>query len=148
MTTESSKATDETQLRALIDERVKAVRAKDINGLMSNHAPDVLMFDALNPLQYLGSDKVKERAEQWLSWYQGSIGYEVRDLKITAGESVAFCHYLYRISGTMENGKEVNMWVRATICFLKIDGTWMVKHEHNSVPFDAESGRASLDLEP
>jgi uncharacterized protein (TIGR02246 family) len=146
--TSENKAIDEARIRALIDDRVKAVQAKDINGLMRHHAPDVLMFDALDPLQYVGSDKVKERAEQWFSWYQGPIGYEVRDLNITTGETAAFCHYLYKVSGTMTNGKEVSMWVRSTICFRKVDGEWMVAHEHSSVPFDAESGKASVDLKP
>ena len=79
MTIESSRATDEALIRGLIEERVEAVRAKDIDSLMSNHAPDVLMFDALNPLRYTGSDAVRERAGQRFSWYQGTIGYEVRD---------------------------------------------------------------------
>jgi uncharacterized protein (TIGR02246 family) len=148
MTTENSKATDEARIRALIEQRVMAVRDKDIDALMSPHAPDVVMFDALHPLQYAGAEKVRERAGQWFSWYQDAIGYEVRDLSITAGETAAFCHYLYRVSGTMTNGKEVNMWVRATVCFRKIDGEWMVTHEHTSVPFDAESGKASVDLRP
>lgn len=148
MTTENSPSPDEAQLRSLINERVRAIHAKNINALMAHHAPDILMFDALNPLQYVGSDKAKERAQQWLSWYQGTVGYEIRGLNIAAGESLAFCHYLYRVSGTMTNGKEVDMWVRATICFRKIDDEWMITHEHNSVPFDAESGRASIDLKP
>ena len=148
MTTENRKATDEARIRTLIDERVRAVRGKDIKGLMSNHAPDVLMFDALNPLQYIGSAAVRERAQQWFSWYQGPIGYEIRDLSITTGDEVAFCHYLYRVSGTMTNGRQVDMWVRSTVGLRKIDGTWMVTHEHTSVPFEAESGKASLDLKP
>jgi ketosteroid isomerase-like protein len=148
MATEDSKASDEAQLRALIADRVKAVRDKDIDGLMAYHAAEVLTFDALNPLQYIGSDKVKERAAEWFSWYRGPIGYEIRDLEITTGDSAAFCHYLYRVSGTMTNGREVDMWVRSTVCFRKIDGTWLVIHEHSSVPFDAESGKASVDLKP
>jgi ketosteroid isomerase-like protein len=40
------------------------------------------------------------------------------------------------------------MWWRTTVCFRKLDGKWMVTHEHNSVPFDVESGKASLDLKP
>ncbi|HKR02174.1 MAG TPA: nuclear transport factor 2 family protein [Pyrinomonadaceae bacterium] len=146
MTTENRE--DEAQLRALIDERVKAIHDRDADRLMAHHAPEVLTFDALNPLRYVGAEKVRERSEQWLSWYSGPIGYEVRDLSITAGERVAFCHYLYRISGTMTNGKEVSMWLRSTICFRKLDGKWMITHEHTSVPFDAESGKASLDIEP
>jgi ketosteroid isomerase-like protein len=92
--------------------------------------------------------RVRERAAQWLSWYQGPIGYEVRDLSVTAGDDAAFCHYLYRVTGTMTNGREVDMWVRSTVCFRKDEGEWAVAHEHTSVPFDAESGKASVDLKP
>ena len=46
MTTAGNQATAEAQLRALIEARVEAIRARDIEGLMSNHAPDVVMFDA------------------------------------------------------------------------------------------------------
>jgi ketosteroid isomerase-like protein len=148
MTTENSKATHKAHIRELIEERVKAVRDKDINALLSNHAPDILSFDVLNPLQYTGADAVRERAEKWLSSYQSSIGYEIRDLSITTGDDVAFCHYLYRVSGTLTDGGKVDMWVRATVCLSKIDSKWMIVHEHQSVPFDIETGKASLNLKP
>jgi ketosteroid isomerase-like protein len=148
MTTDNNQPTDEARIRELIEERVRAIRAKDVDALMSNHAPDVVMFDALDPLRYVGSEAVRERAGQWLSWYRGPIGYEVRDLSVMAGDGAAFCHYLYRVSGTMTNGREVDMWVRSTVCFRKSGGEWKVTHEHTSVPFDAESGRASVDLKP
>ncbi|HEV2863648.1 MAG TPA: nuclear transport factor 2 family protein [Pyrinomonadaceae bacterium] len=148
MTTDNNQLTDEARIRELIEERVGAIRAGDVDSLMSNHAPEVVMFDALDPLRYVGSEAVGERAGQWLSWYQGPVGYEVRDLIVTAGCEAAFCHYLYRVSGTMTNGREVDMWVRSTVCFRKTGGAWVVAHEHTSVPFDAESGRASVDLKP
>ncbi|HEX6625708.1 MAG TPA: SgcJ/EcaC family oxidoreductase, partial [Pyrinomonadaceae bacterium] len=135
MTTENSRADDEARIRELIEERVRTIRAKDVDALMSNHAPDIVMFDALDPLRYVGSEAVRKRAGQWLSCYQGPVGYEVRDLSVTAGDETAFCHYLYRVSGTMKNGREVDMWVRSTICFRKTDGAWVVAHEHTSVPF-------------
>ncbi|MBN3888760.1 MAG: nuclear transport factor 2 family protein [Nostoc sp. JL31] len=148
MTTENSKPNDEVQIRTIIEERVKAVGNKDINALLSNHAPDILSFDIINPLQYIGADTVKERAQKWVSSFQGSIGYEILDLSITTGETVAFCHYLYRVSGTLTDGGKVEMWVRATVCLREIDGKWMIVHEHQSVPFDPETGKASLNLKP
>ena len=39
-------------------------------------------------------------------------------------------------------------WLRWTLGFRKIDGRWRVAHEHVSVPFDMESGKAMLDLKP
>jgi len=45
MTAQSSKATEESQIRKLIDDQVKAIRDKDSKALMSDFAPDVLLFD-------------------------------------------------------------------------------------------------------
>jgi ketosteroid isomerase-like protein len=81
-----------------------------------------------------------------LSSFERPVGYEVRDLSITAGDEVAFCHSLNRVTGTTIGGKKIDMSWRATLCCRKIDGKWMVTHEHSSVPFDMESGKASLDL--
>lgn len=148
MTIENSKATDEAQIRTLIENRVKAVRAKDVNGAMSNVAPDALLFDVVNPLQSIGADAARKRAGEWFSSFQGPIGYEMRDLSITTGDTVAFSHSLNRVSATTTDGKKLEMWWRATVCFRRIDGKWMVTHEHQSVPFDPESGAASLDLKP
>lgn len=61
----------------------------------------------------------------------------MRDLSVTAGDEAAFCHYHYRVSGTMTNGRAVDMWVRSPVCFRKADGAREVAHEHTSVPFDA-----------
>ena len=64
-------ANSEAQIRALIDSRVTDVRAKDVKAAMSHIAPDILMFDVANPLQYIGSDAARKRAEEWLSSVQG-----------------------------------------------------------------------------
>jgi uncharacterized protein (TIGR02246 family) len=148
MATERRPSTDEAQIRALLDERVRAIHEKDVETLVSAVAPDVVSFDALPPLQRIGAEAVRARAEEWLGWYDGPVGYDIRDLRITAGDDTAFASYLYRVTGTMNNGSKVDMWVRSTVCLRKTDGDWLIAHEHTSVPFDAESGKAALDLAP
>ena len=143
-----SKTTDEAQLRALIDNRAKAVRDKNVDEAISRVAPDILSFDVVNPFQQMGSDASKRRAEDWFSSFEGPIGYEIRDLSITAGHDVAFSHGLSHVSATKTDGGQLDMWWRTTLCFRKIDEKWMVTHEHNSVPFDVESGKATLDFKP
>ncbi len=140
--------TTEDQIRTMLDERVKAIHNRDAQALTSVCAPDIVSFDALPPLQRLGAEAVRARAAEWLGWYDGPVGYDIRDLRITAGEDTAFASYLYRVTGTMTNGSPVDMWVRSTTCLRKDDGAWLIAHEHTSVPFDAESGQAALDLTP
>ncbi|MDQ6695393.1 MAG: nuclear transport factor 2 family protein [Chloroflexota bacterium] len=148
MTTNDSKARNQAQIRELTETVTEAVHSKDLDGLMSNYAPDVVSYDALDPLQYVGQAESRKRAEEWFSSYKTPIGFEISDLSITAGDDVAFCHYLYHVSGTLNHGGKVDMWVRSTVCYSKIDGKWMITHEHTSVPFDGESGKASLNLKP
>lgn len=72
----------------------------------------------------------------------------LRNLQVAAAGDVAFCHSLNHITGTLRTGGEVDMWVRTTVCFREIDGRWVVTHEHTSSPFNAETGLASMDLNP
>jgi ketosteroid isomerase-like protein len=148
MTTANRNATDDAPIRKLMDDRGKAIRAKDSKGALSNIAPDIVSFDVVNTLQYIGSDASRKRTEEWFSSFQGQIGYEIRDLSITMSETVAFCYSLNRISGIKTDGGKIDMWIRATLCYRKIEGKWMITHEHSSVPFNVESGKVSLDLKP
>jgi uncharacterized protein (TIGR02246 family) len=147
--TETSLAQDDAgQIRALIEARVAAVQAKDVAGLVASDAPQVVMFDVLPPLAYQGLATVRERAEKWVAGYRGPIGYEIRDVQIAAGQDVAFAHYLYHVTGELNDGTRVAMWVRATLGLQKADGAWQIVHDHESVPFDPATGQASLDLTP
>jgi ketosteroid isomerase-like protein len=116
MATKKSKAIDEAQIRQLIDGWAKALRAKDIEGVMSYYAPDILLFDLAPPLQYKGADAYRKNWEEWFASWQGSIGYEIRNLSVTVGYEVAFSHSLNRISGTRTSGEKTDVWVRATVC--------------------------------
>jgi uncharacterized protein (TIGR02246 family) len=145
---EGSGAADEAEIRSLVNGWVEALRTKDVDALMSTYAPEVVSFDVVNPLRRIGSDAARRRAEEWFATFEGPIGYEVRDLDVSTAGDVAFSHHLYRVSGALKDGRKLGMWVRATMGYRKVEGSWLVTHAHNSVPLDAESGQASLDLEP
>ena len=147
--TKNDKAIDEAHIRQLADNWAKAIRAKDINAIMSHYTPDILVFDLAPPLQYVGIDAYRKNFEEWFSSFQGPIGYEIRDLSISPGDDVAFGHSLNRISGKRTSGEETDVWLRATVCYRKIDGKWRVAHEHVSVPFYMDgSYKAAVDLKP
>src|SRR5207253_2497999 len=114
---QETRNTDEAQIRNILSNWAGAVRVRDSEGLLANVAPGILLFDLINPLQSRGSDALKKRAEEWLSSFQGAIDYETRDLSITMGDDVAFCHSLNRVRGTIRDGKIIDMWWRATVCF-------------------------------
>ena len=138
----------EEEIREIIEVWGQAIRAKDPRGLVSHFAKDAVVFDLIEPLRYRGREAVEKRAEEWLSSFDGPVGYETRELTISAGEDTAFCHSLNHVNGTNKQGTQIDMWWRATVCFRRGNGSWLVTHEHSSVPFDMVSGKASLGLKP
>jgi hypothetical protein len=57
-------------------------------------------------------------------------------------------HALERLSGKLKNGQQSDVWLRATSGIRKMNGKWLIVHDHISVPTDFESGKALLDLKP
>jgi len=148
MTAEERKTSDEAAIRDLIGGFLRAIRAKDIPGVMAVFAPDVVSFDLGPPLQHGGGETFVQRWQELFERYQDPIDYQIRDLCVTAGDDVAFSHSLNRTSGTMKNGQKTDRWLRWTACYRKANGKWLIVHEHVSVPVDLGYDKAMLDLEP
>ena len=127
-----------------MDALARALRAKDIDALMAHYAPDVVTFD-LMPLQTQGADAYRKNFEAWFASVQGPIDYEIRDLRITMRDGVAFGHYLGRVISTRTTGEKNDYWVRVSAGLQKMNGGWRLTHEHGSVPFkNTEALQAAL----
>jgi len=148
MAVEEHKKNDEAAIQGLLDDCIRSLRDKNIEGIMSLYAQEVVSFDIVPPLRYIGADAFRKVWEEVFFVYQGPIDYEMHDLHITVGDDVAFTHSLNRISGTMITGQKTALWLRWTACFRKINGTWLIVHHQNSVPVDLQTGRAVLSLKP
>lgn len=147
MNTGNTDTTAEGEIRQQMDSWLKAVLALDIDGIMSHYAPDVRAFDAIAQLQFKGVDAYRKHWEACFSMCSpGQMIFEIHDPEIVADDTVGFCHSLIRCGGTDGEEEKVG-WMRMTVCYRKIAGTWKVVHEHFSMPFDMESGKV-LDLQP
>ncbi|WP_329123597.1 YybH family protein [Streptomyces sp. NBC_01465] len=139
---------DEAALRQHMDKIVEGIRAKDLDALRKLYAPDVISFDVQPPLQHVGVEAKMKNWEEAFTFF-AEVSYEVRDLRLSVDNSLAFGHCFGRLSGTLRNGATTDgMWVRGTFCFRKTEGEWLIAHDQASVPFDVLTGRGVADLEP
>jgi PhnB protein len=150
MTVQNRASSKHAAVRAVVEDWAEALRAKDAGRVTSHFAEDNVQFTMAPPLQFSGATAIgKAELEAWFATFRGPIGYQVRDLKITASDDTAFCHFLNCLSATASDGGEFAMWNRVTLGLSKIDGKWRIAHLHQSVPFYMDgSFRAAADLEP
>ena len=133
----------ETDVKALLEERVEASRTKDIDRLMSLYSDDVVYYDVVPPLQFTGREEVRRNFLRWFDGYEGPIGLETHALTVASGDGdLAFAHMLHLDSGTRRNGMHMGIWVRSSVGLRRSDGRWLITNEHISVPIDPENLQA------
>jgi ketosteroid isomerase-like protein len=141
-------STIQSEIRALLDGQNDAIGGKDIDRLMSFFSSDIIYYDVVPPLQFVGAAALRHRFSEWLDGFDGPIAMEMHDVKILTGEDFAVACRLSRSKGTLKNGRQVGRWVRATSCCQRSDRLWLVTHEHISWPVDPKSGMGAMDLAP
>jgi ketosteroid isomerase-like protein len=145
---EDAMASSESEVGALLARRSEAMRMKDIDRLMPLYASDIVYFDLVPPLRYAGTAALRGRFLDWFARWRSAIGQDIHDLHVLESGDVAAAHMLIWASGTLNDGREVGYWVRTTNGCQRLNGRWLIKHEHVSLPVDMASGRAAMDLVP
>ena len=138
----------EKEITKIIKERISAIKNKNVDKATANYSEDVITFDVVGNLKFNGKGELKNRLKEWLSTLSEIIDYEISDVKINSSSEIAFCSSLNHINAKTFDGTALNMWWRETTCYVKTNKIWRITHAHSSVPFNAESGMASLGLKP
>ena len=128
---------EEAAIRRLIEDWAAAIRAKDLGGVLAHHTDDVLMFDVPPPVAVRG---MADYRETWPPFFtaltQGDAAFDIVEMNVTAGDTVAFATALLRCGSAEELARDGTPSLRLTIGLRKVDGTWHIAHEHHSFPSD------------
>ena len=125
---------DRAEIRELIADWSAAVRRKDYDSILKNHSLDMLMFDVPPPFQSEGIDAYRKTWDLFFGWMAGPPKFELSDVRITAGQEVAFVTAHGKCFGPNGRGRAEELDFRLTLGLRKSDGGWVIEHEHHSVP--------------
>jgi uncharacterized protein (TIGR02246 family) len=125
---------DEAAVRALVENWAAAVRAKDFDGILRHHSPDMLMFDVPPPFQSRGLAAYRKTWDVFFASAHDPIVFDILDMTIASGGDVAFVAAVMRCLPRERDGTDTDLEFRLTVGLRKIGGEWTVMHEHHSVP--------------
>lgn len=132
----------DAEVRALLESRVDAAQAKDIDRLMSHYSSDIVYFDVVPPMQFAGTLEVRRNFVRWFEGYDGPISLKTHQMAVEASADVAVAHMLHLDSGIRTNGLEASIWVRSTVSCRRSKGAWLITHEHISLPINMKTLQA------
>ncbi len=145
-----ARADDQADIKALEQRYVRAVNAKDIKAIMACYVPDesLVVFDLMPPRQYVGAKAYQKDWEDLFAAYPGPPSMEMSDLSVTTEGNVGYGHNIQKSTLTDKAGKAMPLVLRVSNGYRKVNGKWLISHEHVSVPVDLATGKAELESKP
>jgi ketosteroid isomerase-like protein len=118
---------DEIEIQAMLDAWAAAVRAHDLEAVLKHRSPGIVMFDVPEPLQAKGLDAYRDT---WKLYFAdaGSRLFELLETHIVANGDVAWVRAILRCTTSPAPAGRLTMGLR------RIEGRWIVEHEHHSFP--------------
>lgn len=124
---------DEQAIRTLIGNWVAAVNAGDLDAVLADHDPDIVMFDV--PPPHDGVRGLEEYAATWpgfFEWLASGARFDLESLQVVAGADVALAHGLLVCGTPEELAAAPHARLRLTVGLRWKHGRWIVVHEHHS----------------
>ncbi|MEM1338702.1 MAG: nuclear transport factor 2 family protein [Bacteroidota bacterium] len=136
--------------KAILEKREqwrKTFEAKSVEDIMKYYAPDILSYDLMAPIQFEGEAMWRDN---WVNFFDtfNDIELTFEDLTVFQSGDLATIRGLTRLQCSTADGGTIDMWSRETNVMRKINGEWLIVHDHVSVPMDFVTGQALTDLKP
>jgi len=126
---------EEQQIRALIEAWAIAAHGGDLDTILADHAPDIVMFDVPPPDQGVrGIEAYRDTWPPFFEWQASGAVFQIESLEVTAGADVAFAFALLRCGTAADLARDPDQRLRLTVGLRKAAGRWIVVHEHHSFP--------------
>ena len=148
--TEASATDTQGAIRSLEDSFASAVRAKDLDKIMSLYtvSENLVVFDLVPPRQYTGWKAYKEDWRNFLAQCKNNPTFEISELETYGGNRFAYSHSIQHFTCTNQQDKKLDLILRVTDGYANFGGQWLIAHEHVSVPVDMTTGKAVFQSQP
>jgi ketosteroid isomerase-like protein len=137
-------------IQETIEARYDRLAEGDVVGMLASYAPKVVQFNLAPPLGGWTEGNDPGQLQQWLTTFEAPPRRRVTQLEITASDDIAFTTSIDSMTAIPKGSDSpFTMWYRMTLGLRRMDGRWLIVHEHSSVPFYMDgSFRAAVDLQP
>lgn len=124
----------EESVRAIHERWFANTEAKNLEGIMSHIAHDVVSYEHEAPLQYIGVDRVRDMCRSGLEQTTGEVTWTVPDLTVVARDDLAVAWGLNHMTAQAPDGTTAEDSSRGTRVFRRRHGEWVMVHQHVSYP--------------
>ncbi|MBH0160516.1 YybH family protein [Fictibacillus sp. 26RED30] len=140
-----------SKVQDVLENYKSAVYEKDVDQFLSTYAADVHIYDCWGNWECKGISSWRENVVMWfnsLSEDGNLLKVDINEVTIEENTSVAFVHCAVSfVAYSEQSGEKLRqMTNRFTFGLKKINESWVITHEHSSLPIDMNTGKGIFNL--
>ncbi|PPA69370.1 YybH family protein [Jeotgalibacillus proteolyticus] len=139
------------KVQDVLENYKSAIYERDVEKFISSYSDDVHIYDSWGHWEWKGISLWKDNVVEWFNGLKEE-GYllkvEFTDVTIEENNDLAFVHCAVTFAGYTEQSGEKSrqMTNRFTFGLKKQNDSWLISHEHSSLPINMDTGKGMFDL--
>jgi ketosteroid isomerase-like protein len=139
------------KVQDVLENYKKAVYEKDVEKFLSMYAPEMHIYDCWGNWEINGTSSWKKNVAEWFNGLSEDgvlLNVDFNDLVVEENSTLAFAHCAVTFAAHQEESGEKlrQMTNRFTFCLKKANESWVIVHEHSSLPINMETGKGIFNL--
>lgn len=140
-----------SKVQDVLENYKSAVYEKDVEKFLSAYAADVHIYDCWGNWECKGISSWRENVMMWFNNLKEEgnlLKVDFNDLTIEENTNVAFVHCAVSyVAYSEKSGEKLRqMTNRFTFGLKNVNESWLITHEHSSLPIDMQSGKGMFNL--
>ena len=132
-----------------LDNFAESIRNGNIETIMSYFADAIVAYDIMPPIEFTNKKTYQDALQNYFtSVFIFPVNFTFLERTLEICGDLAFANAIIHLEGDTIHGGYINNWFRNSTCLKNINGKWLIKSYHNSVPVDAITSKGILNLAP
>ncbi|WP_051348542.1 YybH family protein [Peribacillus kribbensis] len=137
-------------IQEILDNYKTSVYEQDVNRFLSAYASDIHIYDCWNEWECMGIERWKESVQEWFNGLKEEsvvLHVHFNDVRVEEEESLAFVYCAVTFAAHDQGGEKLRQLTnRFTIGLQKVKDSWIIIHEHSSLPISSETNEGMFHL--
>ncbi|MGR3764120.1 YybH family protein [Rossellomorea sp. NS-SX7] len=138
-------------IQGVLENYKHAVNERDNDKFLNAYSSDVHIYDCWGSWECKGKNAWSENVFNWFNGLREDgdvLKVEIDEVVIEESTSLAFVHCSVTFAAYKEGSDEKlrQMTNRFTFGLKRVNGSWLITHEHSSLPINMEDGKGMFHL--
>lgn len=139
-----------SEVQDVLENYASTIHEKNVEKFISTYASDIHVYDCWGDWECKGISQFRDGVNEWFNGLREegvTLQTDFGDVVVEENSDLAFIHCVVTFAAYNESEEKIRQISnRFTFGLRQENGSWLIKHEHSSLPLDMGTGKGIFNL--